>query len=97
MEGPLQDSVLWIDEMWVAQLPSYKHWLHALRQFDHVFIGYKGAARHLSEDVGKTCHWLPGAVDALQLTPYPNPPERLVDVYSAPIQWRMSSRTGPTC
>jgi hypothetical protein len=80
-------SVLWIDEMWVAQLPSYKYWLHALRQFDHVFIGYKGTARPLSEAIGKTCHWLPGAVDALRFTPYPNPPERLVDVYSVGRRW----------
>jgi len=80
-------TVCWIDEMWVAQIPLYKYWLHALRQFDHVFIGYQGTAGPLSSAIGRSCRWLPGAVDALRFTPYPRPPERAIDVYSVGRRW----------
>jgi len=75
-------SVCWIDELWLALLPRYKYWIHALRQFDHVFVGCKGTVEALSRTIGKSCHWLSGGVDALRFSPYPKPPVRLIDVYS---------------
>jgi hypothetical protein len=75
-------SVIWIDEIWAALIPSYKYWLHALTQFDHIFVGCSGSVRPLSAAIGRQCHWLPGGVDAMRFTPYPNPPERVIDVYS---------------
>lgn len=75
-------SVCWIDEMWAAQIPQYKYWLHALRQFDHVFVTCHGTVGPLSKAIGRPVHWLPGAVDTLRFTPYPDPPTRVIDVYS---------------
>jgi len=75
-------SVCWIDEMWAASIPEQKYWLHALRQFDHVFIGYSGTVAPLSKAIGQPCRYLPGAVDTLRFSPYPNPPTRVVDIYS---------------
>jgi len=75
-------SVCWIEELWAAQIPYYKYWLHALRRFDHVFIGYKDTVAPLSNAIGRACHWLPAAVDALRFSPYPVPPARVIDVYS---------------
>jgi hypothetical protein len=75
-------SVLWIDEMWAASIPEQKYWLHALRQFDHVFIGFRGAVAPVSNAIGWPCRWLPCAVDTLRFTPYPKAPARVVDVYS---------------
>lgn len=75
-------SVLWLDEIWASLIPQYKYWLHALTQFDHIFVGCSGSARPLSEAIGRECRWLPGGVDTLRFTPYPDPPERAVDVYS---------------
>jgi hypothetical protein len=86
-------TVCWIDEIWAADIPLYKHWLHALKRFDHVFIGCRGTVEPLSEVLGKTCHWLPGAVDALRFSPYPNPPARPVDVYSMGRRWEKLHRT----
>jgi hypothetical protein len=80
-------SVLWIDEMWAALLPRYKYWLHALRQFDHIFVGAKGTVGLLSELINRPCHWLSGAADTLRFSPYPNPPARVVDVYSMGRRW----------
>ena len=75
-------SVCWIDEMWAAEIPQYKYWIHALKQFDHVFVGCKGTVDALANAIGKPVHWLSGGVDALRFSPYPNPPARVVDVYS---------------
>ena len=75
-------SVCWIDELWVARIPLYKHWLHALRRFDHIFTGASGSVTALSEAIGKPVHWVPSGVDAIRFSPYPNCPERVLDVYS---------------
>jgi hypothetical protein len=75
-------SVCWLDELWAADIPSFRYWIHALARFDHVFVGCRGSVEPLSQAIGKQCHWLPGAVDALRFSPYPNAPERVVDVYS---------------
>jgi len=75
-------SVCWVDEMWAAEIPRYKYWIHALKRFDHVFVGCKGTVDALSNAIGKPVHWLSGGVDTLRFSPYPNPPARVVDVYS---------------
>jgi Glycosyl transferases group 1 len=75
-------SICWIDEMWAAAIPKYKYWLHALSQFDYVFVGYRGTFSALSQATNRPCHWLPRAVDALRFTPFPDPPDRVIDVYS---------------
>lgn len=74
-------SVCWLDEMWVEDLPQMKHWLPALRRFDHVFIGCSGTVGPLSEVLGRPCHWLPGGSDTIRFSPYPHPPARVIDVY----------------
>ena len=75
-------SVCWIDEMWVRALPRYKYWLHALNQFDYVFVGYAGTAGPLSTLLGRQCHWIGAGVDAIRFSPQPQPPRRVIDVYS---------------
>jgi hypothetical protein len=75
-------SVCWIDEFWAAEIAQYEPLLHALRQFDHVFVGCQGTVESLSKAIGKPCHWVSGAVDTLRFSPYPNPPARVIDVYS---------------
>jgi len=79
--------VCWIDELWASAIPRYKYWLHALSQFDYVFVGYSGTAAPLSEVIGRTCHWLPGGVDTLRFSPYPSPPARVIDFYSIGRRW----------
>jgi hypothetical protein len=75
-------SVCWIDEIWAADVPAYQHWLHVLNEFDHVFVGYRESVEVVSRALGRQCHWMPGGVDALRFTPYPDTPPRVVDVYS---------------
>lgn len=80
-------TVCWLDELWVADLPRFKYWLHFLKEFDHVFVGYKETAAELSRILNRTCHWLPGGVDAIRFSPYPSPGVRAVDVYSVGRRW----------
>jgi spore maturation protein CgeB len=75
-------SVCWLDEMWVSEIPYYKYWLHVLNQFDYVFVGFRGTVDPLSKAIGRSCHWVPGAVDTLRFSPFPKSPERVIDVYS---------------
>jgi len=78
----VKTSVCWIDELWAANLPRYKYWLPSLRRFDHVVVGMHGTAAPLSEAIGKRCHYVPGGVDAIRFSPYPEAPDRVIDVYS---------------
>jgi hypothetical protein len=73
-------SICWIDEMWAAAIPRYKYWLHALSQFDYVFVGYKGTVAPISQAANRSCYWLPRGVDALRFSPFSN--ARVIDVYS---------------
>jgi hypothetical protein len=80
-------SVCWLDEIWASSIPGYKYLLHALRQFDHVFVGYRGSVAPLAEAIGQPCHWLPGGVDTMRFSSYPNSVERVIDVYSMGRRW----------
>jgi spore maturation protein CgeB len=75
-------SVCWLDELWVSDISDYKRWLPALRQFDYVFVGYRGTASPLSNATDRACFWLPGGVDALRFGPSVDVADRAVDVYS---------------
>jgi hypothetical protein len=75
-------SICWIDELWAAEIQRYKYWLDALKQFDYVFVGLKGSVSALSQASNQPCYWLPGGVDAFRFSPPPEPPTRVIDVYS---------------
>jgi Glycosyl transferases group 1 len=75
-------KVCWIDELWAAKIPHYKYWHSALSQFDYIFTGCRGSVSALSQAINRPCHWLPGGIDALRFSPFPDPPGRPIDVYS---------------
>jgi len=75
-------SVCWIDEIWAAEIPGYRYWLDALSQFDYVFVGCRDSVSALSQAAKRPCYWLPGGIDALRFSPFPDPPARVIDVYS---------------
>jgi spore maturation protein CgeB len=83
----VKTSVCWIDELWAASLPLYKYWLPSLKRFDHVVVGMHGTVAPLSDAIGRRCHYVPGGVDAIRFSPYPDAPDRVVDVYSVGRKW----------
>ena len=75
-------SVCWINELWAGDVPTYKYWLPLLSEFDYVALGLSGSVKVLGDAIGSSCHYVPGGVDALRFNPYPNPPKRVIDIYS---------------
>jgi len=80
--GQCKTSICWLDEIWAASVPGLRYWLHALDQFDHIFVGCRESVSVLSNAINRPCHWLPPAVDVFRFSPYPTPPARTIDVYS---------------
>lgn len=75
-------AVCLIDELWVKQMGPYRNYLRMLEKFDHVFLYYSNSVEPLRRRIGPKCTYLPPGVDTIRLCPYPNPPERVVDIYS---------------
>jgi hypothetical protein len=75
-------SVCLLDELWVKQMSKHRHFLRLLAKFDVVMLYYSQTVKPLGEQVGSKCVFLPPGIDALLFCPYPNPPKRVVDVYS---------------
>jgi|SRR5882724_2549604 len=75
-------SVCLLDELWINEIPKHRHFLRILAKFDVVMVYYSQTAKPLSEVIERRCVFLPPGVDALAFCPNPDPPERVVDVYS---------------
>jgi hypothetical protein len=83
-------SVCLLDEMWLSELKAQEKYVLLLRRFDHVILYYSGSVSAVSALTGVPCRYLPPGVDAIRFCPYPDPPQRVVDVYS---YGRRSART----
>jgi hypothetical protein len=75
-------AVCLIDELWVTQMAPYKNFIRMLEKFDLVVLYYSQSVEPLSKMIGTKCIFLPPGVDAIRFCPYPDPPERVIDVYS---------------
>lgn len=80
-------SICWIDELWANNVLKYDNWLLALNKFDHIFLGLNGTVKVLSNALGRKCHFLPMAVDAICFCPFPQPPARVIDVFNFGRIW----------
>jgi len=80
-------SVLWIDEMWASVPPRLKSYLSVINEFDYIVIGLEGTVSVLSDLLKRDCHWVPAGVDAIQFSPYPDFPCRVIDIYSMGRIW----------
>jgi spore maturation protein CgeB len=75
-------SVCLLDELWINDMVKHHHFLRILAKFDVVMLYYSQSVKPLSEVIGRRCVYLPPGVDTILFCPYPEPPERVVDVYS---------------
>jgi spore maturation protein CgeB len=75
-------SICLIDELWVREMSGSRNFLRILEKFDVVMLYYSQSVKPLGERIGRKCVYLPPGVDSLLFSPYPDPPKRVVDVYS---------------
>jgi spore maturation protein CgeB len=75
-------SICLVDEMWVKQLPEYECFLKILSKFDYIVLYYSQSVKAVRQIIGDKCFYLPPGVDAILFCPYPDPPKRVIDVYS---------------
>lgn len=75
-------SVCLLDELWINEIVKNRHFLRILAKFDVVLLYYSQTVNPLSEIIERKCVYLPPGVDAGLFCPNPDPPERVVDVYS---------------
>lgn len=75
-------SVCLLDEFWLGDLRPCRYLLRILARFDLVMLYYSQSVKAVSEAIGRKCLFLPPGIDALRFCPYPDPPKRVVDVYS---------------
>jgi hypothetical protein len=75
-------SVCLVDELWIKQMRSHRHFLLVLEKFDIVMLYHSQTVKLLSERIGRKCIYLPPGIDAISFCPYPDPPRRFIDVLS---------------
>jgi hypothetical protein len=75
-------SACLLDEFWVRDLAACRHLLRILARFDLVMLYYSQSVAAVSQAIGRECFFLPPGLDAILFCPYPDPPPRVVDVYS---------------
>jgi Glycosyl transferases group 1 len=75
-------SVCLVDELWAHQMFKHRHFLRVLAKFDVVLLYYSQTVKPLSEYIGRRCVFLPPGIDAILFCPDPDPPKRVIDVYS---------------
>ena len=81
-KGHCRVSVCLIDEFWAKEIDSCRNLLHLLDRFDVIALYYNQTVEPLSRRLRSRCVFIPPGVDTIRFNPYPNPPERVVDVYS---------------
>jgi len=75
-------AVCLIDELWVREMSGCGSYFSILDQFDLVMLYYSQTVEPLGKRLKAKCGFLPPGVDAIRFCPYPNPPQRSIDVYS---------------
>lgn len=75
-------SVCWLVELWARNCDQWKRHLNVLAQFDHVFLMFNDSVEPVTHIIDKPCAFLAPGVDTLAFCPYPDPPDRSIDVFS---------------
>jgi hypothetical protein len=73
-------TACFIAEMWEPDLKNWRLIEEPWSDFDHVFLGVTQCLEGLSKLIEPPVTYIPPAVDTLRFSPYPNPPQRLIDV-----------------
>jgi len=75
-------KVCYMAEFYAGQVSRYEHLLRMLCGFDFVMQSFASSVPAVSQAIGKPCHHVPFAVDALRFTPFTGEQRRVIDVLS---------------
>jgi hypothetical protein len=75
-------KICFMVEFYAGWLKEYEFHLSLLKDFDQIVLCFSGSVAAVQAAVGKPCHHVPLGADVFRFSPYPNPPERCIDVYS---------------
>lgn len=75
-------AVCWLIESWFGELHKWKGQLKILSQFDYVFLSCGDSVEPIQNIIQRPCFYMPPGVDAVRFCPYPDPPDRCIDVYN---------------
>ena len=73
-------SACFITEMWLPDLKAKRLFREPWSSFDRVFLGVTQCVDALDKLIEPPVTYVPPAVDTLRFSPYPNPPQRSIDV-----------------
>ena len=68
-------------EFYFKDIPVYKSCVEILKQFDYVVFMFVASDPFLPFIKGHS-QYMPAGIDCLNFSPYPNPPQRVIDVLS---------------
>jgi hypothetical protein len=74
-------SFCWLTEFYVKDIATHRSCVEVLSHFDFVFSFFP-RLEPFRRVLGGQCSYLAGGVDALRFCPYPNPPQRSIDLLS---------------
>ena len=74
-------TICWIPEFYFKDIPVYKSCIEVLKTFDYVIFMFV-ANEPFKAILKNHNQYLPAGIDTLNFCPYPNPPERPIDVLS---------------
>jgi hypothetical protein len=74
-------SVCYVEEMWREEPKTRRKLVRQLAKFDHILLGCYDSIEPLAEEIERPVTYFPPAVDSLAFCPYPDPPERCIDIY----------------
>jgi hypothetical protein len=75
-------KICYMVELYSGRIGELAFFLKRLSSFDHVMLSFEGSVPALQSLIGKPVHHVPLGADALRFTPFPQPPERVIDFYS---------------
>jgi len=75
-------AICWLAEAWEDDVKKWKGYAKILSQFDYVILNCSASVQPLQDLINRPCMYIPPGVDAIKFCPYPDPPERSVDIYS---------------
>lgn len=73
-------TACFITEMWQPDLQDKRLFKEPWSNFDRIFLGVTQCVEGLNKLIEPPVTYIPPAVDTLRFSPYPNPPQRSIDV-----------------